>query len=151
MTATIPLPRRRGQRPSRARRGQRTAPRWAQRAARDLGLAPTTIEARVHGEQPVQQECAAILRALLAEGHPSLATKVAAPIEAALAGAEIPELDAALICRAVEADEEEAICRARYQAVPSPETLREWRISLETAATWSRRLYLALVREEQAQ
>lgn len=148
MTATVSLPPRRGQRPSRARAGQRAAPRWAARAGRDLGLRPTTVETRVHGPVPVQQEVAVILRRLIEEGHPQLLAKVAAPIEAALAGIPVLALDADLICRAAEADEEEAIVRARYQAAPGPVTLKAWRIAIETQRTWSLRLLVALAAEE---
>jgi hypothetical protein len=139
--------------PARTRRAQRQAPRWASRAARDLGLGPSTIESRINttSRRTAQDELATILRRLIETGNLRLAEKVAAPILAALASIPVPALDADVICRAVEADEEEAILRARYQATPSPATLRAWRVGLETARASALPLYLALVAAERAE
>jgi hypothetical protein len=105
----------------RVRRYQRSAPGWAVRAARDLGLKPSTIEGRVHctSARRVQDEVATILRRLIETGNLAIAQKVFAPIEAAMAALPVPALSPAVIEAAVVPDEMESIARARYQADPA--------------------------------
>lgn len=130
---------------------KRTPARWAERAAEGTGLSPATVEYNVHGPLPLQERLATIIRALIEEGEVGLLAKIEAPLDAARAMLPIPEFDAELIRRAVEADEEEAIARDAYLLSRSAADLRKWRIAQETARGLAFLLLLATQREEARQ
>lgn len=111
---------------------QRKSPRWASRAAREVGLSAATVEYMVSGPKPIHERLCAVIRSMLIEGETELVERLAPQLQAALAGLEIPTLDDELVRWACEADDEESIDRTRYLTNKTPEHRRRWRISLET-------------------
>lgn len=123
---------------------RRPAARWAQQVAAGSSRRPSTMEARVHGELPIQEELGRIIAALIATRDPLLA-KVLAPIEAALAGMGVPELTPELIHDTQVADLAEDSTESRYLAAPTREHLRAWRMAVEAQRTTSLQLHRALL------
>lgn len=128
-------------------RQPRTPSRWATEVARGSCRKPATLEARIHGELPIQEELGRIIAALIATRDPLLG-KVLAPIEAALAGMALEELTPALIHEVQTADLVEDQAESRYLASPTRDYLRAWRQSVEAQRTTSLRLQRALMWQE---
>ena len=128
-------------------RQQRTPSRWALQVANGGARRPATIEARIHGDAPIQEELGRIVAALIATKDPLLA-KVLAPIEAALAGLPLEELTPELIEAAQRADAVEDVAESIHLANRTRETLRAWRQAVEAQRATSLRLHRALLYEE---
>lgn len=126
---------------------QRTPSRWSLQVAAGSSRRPSTIETRVHGELPIQEEIGRIIAAMIATRDPLLA-KVMAPIEAALAGMPAEGLTPALILDTQTADLIEDQREARYLANPTRDNLRAWRQAVEAQRSTSLRLQRALLVEE---
>lgn len=127
-------------------RTQRDAPRWARDVARDLGLRPSTVEARVHSTSHVrlQDEAALVIRRALEFGAPHIAEKIFAPIEAAFAGVAVAPLTPDLQRDVQEADLAEDIAEARYNADHSDAHRAAWIAAVRVQLATTRRLLVAL-------
>lgn len=131
-------------RPASDRRYQRHAPRWADAAARALGVRPATAEAMVHGKQPLHLRVAALVRAASELGDAALVGKLTAPIDDARRAAPHPNLTPGLIEDVQVADLEEDRAESAFLARPTFSNRHSWLIALRVQNTRSGDLIRAL-------
>ncbi|NOT08966.1 MAG: hypothetical protein HOP28_12275 [Gemmatimonadales bacterium] len=137
MPSNLPRPR--------SRRYQRRAARWAELAAY-RSVRPATLEADVHGAEPIQERVGHILLGALRAGDLAVYAKVMAPIDAVIE--RLPPVDLAqlssLIHRYVAADEGECIARGMALVEKTAEAYRGWRLALELQRGLSLEMHRAL-------
>ncbi len=135
---------------ARPRRHPRVAPRWASEAARHLGYQPSTVEAKVHGRDPVHLQTARILEAAVRFGDPALVGKILAPIEAARCILPAPEFSRELVREVQIADLREDAAESAYLNDPTPENRRAWLKELREQRAKTDQLIRSLEAEEVA-